>query len=296
MYGVLNVLKPPGMTSHDVVSQMRRIFRIKKVGHAGTLDPQAAGVLPICIGQATRLVEYLSGDDKEYFCRLTLGIKTTTQDAWGDILEKKSCEHVSLEDIEVVLKRFRGKITQKTPMFSAVKINGVPLYKMARAGKTVETRSREVMIKYIRFVEFNSPEIALVVGCSKGTYIRTLCNDIGEALQVGAHMSFLIRTSVGDFSIEDSLTMEQIEELREKAVMPIHTCISGLKRIVLNDDEILRIKQGQLLGYENLSQDDNMTCSVFDGTGELHAIVMIIRKDDNKYYLKPQKVFNVESK
>lgn len=292
MHGVINVLKPPGMTSHDVVARIRRIYSIKKVGHAGTLDPEAAGVLPVCLGQATRLVEYLTGSNKEYYCRLTLGIKTTTQDAWGDVLEKSPCESLDINDIKRVVNSFSGKITQITPIYSAVKQNGVPLYKKARAGEKIEPRKREVFINKIDIVDYHHPEIAIVVGCSKGTYIRTLCNDIGEALKVGGHMSFLIRTRVGIFHIDDSKTIEEINVLKEKALLPMETCITGLKRITLDETKIKKLHYGQLVEYEDLDNEEN-SISVLDEKERLHAIVKLIKKD-NKHYLKSEKVFNME--
>jgi tRNA pseudouridine55 synthase len=210
MNGIINVLKPPGMTSHDVVSFLRRQFKIKRIGHTGTLDPQAAGVLPVCIGQATRLADFLSAKEKEYMCRMRLGIKTTTQDAWGKVIESTDTSLIQREIIDKSIASLRGCIRQKVPDYSAVKVGGEPLYKKARRGENVKEIIREIYIYKFDLLEYRNNEIALNIHCSKGTYIRTLCSDLGDMLGVGGHMTFLLRTRVGSFQLTESHTLEEI--------------------------------------------------------------------------------------
>jgi len=304
MNGVINVLKPPGMTSHDVVAFIRRELRQKKVGHTGTLDPQACGVLPVCVGQATRLADYISGEDKEYLFCLTLGVTTTTQDAWGEETDRKDVSNLSLREIKRVLTTFTGKIEQVAPMYSAVKIDGVPLYRRARRGETVERKARTVIIKELRLLEYKMPHLTLLVNCSKGTYVRTLCHDIGKLLGVGGHLSFLLRTRVGGFMLDDSVTLEEIAEKREKTFIPLINCISGLSCVVLGEGDIARIKFGQSLF---LSRDDLKqlnapveelsqacaTVAAVDLQGRLHALG-VLRPENDYICFKPKKVFKME--
>ncbi len=293
--GVINILKPPGMTSHDVVSFLRRQFKIKRIGHAGTLDPQAAGVLPLCLGQATRLVEFLTEHDKEYLCEMTLGITTTTQDAWGEVVERKNCRQITLEMIQQVLPQFSGEITQIVPAYSAVKVQGVPLYKRARLGMKIEPISRQVLIYKLEIIKFESPKLTFLVHCSKGTYVRTICHDLGKALGVGGHLSFLLRTRVGKFALADSLTLEEIAFLQEKSLLPLEHCVQGLAQIVLSDYELIKIKQGQKITITESTESiyPGADLAVLNGQGKLQAIATVLLVDQ-KRQLKPQKVFNRE--
>ena len=212
MDGILNVYKEKGYTSHDVVSILRRLSSQKKVGHTGTLDPEAEGVLPICFGKATKTVEYITGQDKQYKARLRLGITTTTEDHTGEIIEQKEVDYNPIK-IEEALLSFIGEYQQIPPMYSAIKIQGKKLYELARQGKVVERKPRTVYIHRIEIIKWLPPwEVEFIVNCSKGTYIRTLCVDIGEKLGCGGHMSALMRTQVGDFQLNNSLTLEQIKE------------------------------------------------------------------------------------
>jgi len=214
MDGIINLLKPPGMTSADAVAWIRRVLKIKKAGHTGTLDPGVAGVLPLCVGQATKLAEYLTAQEKGYRAEITFGVVTDTQDAFGKVIQQ-SPSSVSRKEFETVLQRFQGEILQLPPMFSAVRKQGKHLYEYARQGLTVERQPRKVTIADIRLVHWEDgrfPKAIFDIRCSKGTYVRTLCHDIGETLGCGAHMSFLIRTSSGPFTIGHSWTLEEIEE------------------------------------------------------------------------------------
>lgn len=214
MDGFVNVLKPPGMTSHDVVAQLRRLFGMKKIGHTGTLDPGVAGVLPVCLGKATRLAEYITELPKSYRAEITFGLDTDTQDAYGQLLRSTDCSALSYEDFLQILPSFTGPQEQLPPMTSAVKIDGKPLYESARAGLEIARAMKKVNIYQIvpRHKNWTGehPRAVFDVTCSKGTYIRTLCHDMGNRLNVGAMMSFLIRTVSGPFSLAESSTLEEI--------------------------------------------------------------------------------------
>jgi tRNA pseudouridine55 synthase len=208
--GVLNINKETGWTSHDVVAKVRHLLGGVKVGHAGTLDPMAIGVLPVLVGRATRLAEYLVEWDKEYEAVLRLGETTDTQDASGTVLERRSTEAVTPERIREIVARFRGPLEQVPPMYSAVKVDGVPLYKAARAGKTIAREPRTVVLHVLEVVAVHERDVTLRVVCSKGTYVRTLCADIGEALGVGGHLRSLVRTRVGPFTLDQALTVDDV--------------------------------------------------------------------------------------
>lgn len=243
--GVINVLKPPGMTSHDVVAFIRRLYGLKRVGHAGTLDPAAAGVLPIFLGNATRLVEYLSEADKRYRAELTFGFETDTGDDTGQIIASSSYTKPSSTQIREVLASFIGANEQIPPMYSAVKIGGKKLYELARAGQVVERKSRTIMIDTIALVTEHEKGIVFDVTCSKGTYIRTLCADIGHKLDCLAVMSFLVRTRVGDFCLEQSLTLEEIALLKEKAVQKPDSVLTHLPAVILSEQDSYAVKNGR---------------------------------------------------
>ena len=215
--GVLAVAKPAGMTSHDVVAKTRRILKMKRIGHTGTLDPEVTGVLPLCLGRATRVVEYMQELPKEYEATLRLGMSTDTEDLTGTITEQVDEVTVTPEQVEKVLETFLGTISQVPPMYSAVKVDGKRLYELAREGKTVERKSREVTIYEIEMkgFEWNGPflDVSFRALCSKGTYIRTLCVDIGRALGLPATMVKLVRTMSAGITAADCLTFEQIEQL-----------------------------------------------------------------------------------
>lgn len=213
--GIMNIYKEAGYTSHDVVAKLRGIVKQKKIGHTGTLDPDAVGVLPVCFGSATKLCDLMTDKSKEYEAVLRLGITTDTQDLSGTILSE-SAVNVVEADIERAMMRFVGGYEQIPPMYSALKINGKKLYELAREGKEVERQPRHVDIAYIRILEINVPEVRFVAGCSKGTYIRTLCADIGTQLGCGAAMAYLKRTRVGNFRIEDAITLAQVEAFMQQ--------------------------------------------------------------------------------
>ena len=217
--GVLPVDKPSGMTSHDVVDAIRRKVGIKRVGHGGTLDPMATGVLLIMLGRGTKLSDRLMSSDKTYEGTMYLGSATDSQDATGEVISEGEWEQVTQEQIEEQMQNFKGDIFQTPPMVSAVKINGVPLYKLARKGKTVERKARLVHIYKFKILEFNPPEIKFVLRCTKGTYVRTICHDIGENLECKAHLSALRRTSAGNIEIEETTPLNELLELDHQSLM-----------------------------------------------------------------------------
>lgn len=216
--GIIVVNKPQNWTSHDCVAVMRRVTGIKRIGHTGTLDPMATGVLPICIGTATRIMEYMDLDWKTYRASLQLGIITDTEDIWGEVLEEKTTENITEKDIIKVINEFRGEIEQIPPKYSALKVNGKKLYEYARAGQEVKIKSRKIIIKDIIINSIDGNLVDFTVTCSKGTYIRTICSDIGKKLGCGATMVSLVRNESGIFRIEDALDIENIKEMSKEEV------------------------------------------------------------------------------
>ena len=214
--GIVNIYKEKGYTSHDVVAVLRKVVGQKKIGHTGTLDPDATGVLPVCLGRATKVCELLTDHDKTYEALLLLGKTTDTQDISGEVLEERNPGDLTEEEVCSCIESFIGEYDQIPPMYSALKVNGKKLYELAREGKTVERKSRKVQIHGIRILEMNLPHVRMKVDCSKGTYIRTLCHDIGEKLQVGGCMEELERTKVGRFLKEDAVTLDEVRQKMEQ--------------------------------------------------------------------------------
>lgn len=212
MDGILIVNKPAGITSHDVVDFIRQKFNMARVGHAGTLDPMATGVLVMLLGKATKLSSTFTNHDKQYIAKVYFGKSTDTQDASGRVVEEKNIDSLDIESIKKALRNFIGEIEQVPPMVSAIKYKGKKLYELARAGKTVIREPRKIRITSIKILDFKFPELTFTVSCSKGTYVRTLCEDIGRLLGVPSHMSSLVRTRSGEFLLEDSKNLDDIHE------------------------------------------------------------------------------------
>ena len=236
MDGIINVYKEKGFTSHDVVAKLRGILRMKKIGHTGTLDPAAEGVLPVCLGKGTRLCDMLTDKTKTYRAVLLLGQETDTQDTTG-VVQAEYPVHVTEEEVREAIVSFLGDYMQIPPMYSALKVNGKKLYELARQGKEVERQARPVQILDIQIESIDLPRATFSVTCSKGTYIRTLCYDIGRKLGCGGCMESLLRTRVDRFKLEDSLTLSQIEKLRdegrvEEVVVPVEDVFLGLPALV----------------------------------------------------------------
>ncbi len=216
--GVINVYKPKGFTSHDVVAKMRGIMGMKKIGHTGTLDPLAEGVLPVCLGNGTRLCDMLTEKEKEYEAVLLLGKTTDTQDITGTVVKEREVVS-SEEEVREAIKSFEGEYDQIPPMYSALKVNGKKLYELARAGKEVERKARRVVIYEIQILQMDLPYVKIRVLCSKGTYIRTLCEDIGGKLGCGGCMTQLVRTKVGRFCLQDAVTLERLQQSKEEGTL-----------------------------------------------------------------------------
>ena len=244
MDGILVIRKEKGYTSHDVVAKLRGILHMKKIGHTGTLDPAAEGVLPVALGRGTRLVELLTEKEKTYEAVLRLGVSTDTQDMTGTILSEKPVT-VTEEEVRETVASFVGEQMQVPPMYSALKVGGKKLYELAREGKTIERKPRPVVFYEIRILDMDLPLVRISVTCSKGTYIRTLCHDIGEKLGCGAAMESLLRTKVGRFTLDDAITLAQTEEAVKKGT--IESKILGIEEILAEYPRVCCTKEGDRL-------------------------------------------------
>lgn len=269
MNGLLIVDKPSGITSHDVVKKVRKLTRFDKIGHTGTLDPLATGILVLCLGKATRLTQFLQQDVKEYLVGVTLGLVTDSQDITGRPLTKNQCQ-VKRPQVEKILSQFKGRIKQVPPMASAIKVNGQPLYKLARQGKQVGRHPREVEIYNLELLEFNSkPEtnFLLKVACSKGAYMRTLAHDIGKNLGCGGCLSSLRRTRCGDFALEQARTLQEIGDLKRKKILqqslvPLSKVLPSWPILRIKEKSQPKVAQGALLTDEMV---DSLSSSLKKG-------------------------------
>ena len=285
--GIVNIYKEKGYTSHDVVAVLRKVVGQKKIGHTGTLDPDATGVLPVCLGRATKVCELLTDHDKTYEALLLLGKTTDTQDISGEVLEERNPGDLTEEEVRSCIESFIGEYDQIPPMYSALKVNGKKLYELAREGKTVERKSRKVQIHGIRILEMNLPHVRMEVDCSKGTYIRTLCHDIGEKLGCGGCMESLLRTRVSSFTLKDSLKLPEIEKLQESGkieqiLMPVdavfmqYPCVSILEEQekILRNGNPFRVHEIQNLLPEGQNVDElkKDRIRVYDAGGQFCAI------------------------
>lgn len=258
--GIINVYKEKGFTSHDVVAKLRGILKQKKIGHTGTLDPDAEGVLPVCLGNGTKLCDMLTDKDKIYEAVLLLGVTTDTQDITGKVLETSKVT-AAREEIEAAIMSFEGDYEQLPPMYSAIKVGGKRLYELARAGKEVERETRKVRIHNIRILKFNEEnhEIRIAVHCSKGTYIRTLCHDIGIKLACGGCMKELLRTKAGQFAIEDSITLQKVQDLQEKEqlsdyVVMVDQMFLDYKKVVIAEEYSKYLYNGNSFEKKHLTE------------------------------------------
>ena len=253
MDGIIVINKEKGCTSHDIVYKIRKMFNTK-VGHTGTLDPNATGVLPILLGKGTKISKYLIEHDKEYEVVLQLGVKTTTADEEGEIIEEKEVLKESLEQLEIerILKSFIGKIKQMPPKYSAIKVNGRKLYEYARKGQEVEIKPREVEIYNIEItnIQKEKKQIEFKVSCSKGTYIRTLCEDIAEKMRTVGYMKELKRTKVGNFNIKQAITLEQLQEKENIKIITIEEMFKDKEEIILEDSKIILLLNGVKMNIE----------------------------------------------
>lgn len=281
MFGFLNVNKPIGMTSHDVISVLRKLTKIKQIGHSGTLDPFAEGVLPVAIGKATRLIEFLD-DDKEYLAQVSFGKNTSTYDIEGDVVFE-SGTRVCRDEVLEALKNFEGEILQMPPLYSAIKVRGKKLYEYVREGKSVEVSPRKVFIKSIELKSFDEENqlAEILISCSKGTYIRSIAYDLGKILSSGAFLSKLVRVRAGNFKIEDSVTLD---ELKNGVEGHIFIPKFSLAQYEISDDEHEKILHGQFLKVENNFSDGDTIILTYNN--EISATAKI-----DKDLIKVKKVF-----
>ncbi len=293
IYGIINIYKAEGYTSHDVVNIVRKKLNKIKTGHTGTLDPNATGVLPICIGKATKITEYITNSIKEYVAVVKLGQTTTTQDIWGDITSKKDV-NVSKEDIVDAVHSFKGEIYQIPPMYSAIKINGQKLYNLARNNLEIERKKRKINIYNIKVNKFiKDTTFEITVTCSKGTYIRTLCHDIGEKLGCGACMASLLRTRSGNFYLKDCITLDDLDNYIKNdnikdIIIPIEDVLYNFKRITVSALANRFLYNGNKISFSYLQNKDLIykeSILAYDKDGTLVGIYIVL-----KDCIKPLKI------
>ena len=298
IHGIINLYKEKGYTSHDVVAKLRGIAGQKKIGHTGTLDPDAEGVLPVCLGKATKVCELLTDKDKTYRAVLFLGQTTDTQDASGTVLETSDVSNLNEAQVTEAVQSFVGDYAQIPPMYSALKVGGKKLYELAREGKTVERKARNVMIHSIKILRVDLPRVEMEVSCSKGTYIRTLCHDIGEKLGVGGCMESLLRVQVGRFVLADSLRLSEIQKAKEdgnleKILQPIDSVFEQYRAVRIRPDQEKRLQNGNSFRKPDRLQnyDDQEMVRVYDSNGHFAAVYRYVEKDQEfrivKMFLQP---------
>jgi tRNA pseudouridine55 synthase len=296
MDGILNINKPAGKTSFAVVAMVKRLTGEKHVGHAGTLDPMATGVLPVCLGQATRLVEYLMDTTKTYRAEIELGVSTDSYDREGSVTQKCDASAVTLAQVEIALNSFRGVITQIPPMYSAVKHQGKPLYELARAGIDVERKARAAKIYSLEIRDWRNPFLTIEVTCGKGTYIRSLANDLGQALGCGATLSALERSRCGIFDISETVTPENLEEAClggywESLLYPMDSILSLWETAIVSAEKAQSIRNGALVSLSDNTDEAGKSdfCRAYTWDGSLLGILHF---DSEKKLWQPEKVFN----
>ncbi len=286
--GVLNVDKPAGWTSHDVVGRVRRLAGLRQVGHGGTLDPMATGVLLLCLGRATRLLEYLSGQPKTYLARITLGATTDTYDAEGEVVEQRPVPALTHEHLQAALDAFRGEIMQRPPAYSALKRDGVALYKRARAGETVEVEPRPVTVYELTLLGFDGQNLLVRIHCGAGTYVRSIAHDLGQALGCGGHLSALQRTAVGSFTVESAATLEQLAEpgALAAALLPPDAAVAHLPRLDVSEAEAARLLHGQAIAAAALESAGPARAYTAD-----QRFLGIVTCEPQRQVVRPQKMF-----
>jgi tRNA pseudouridine55 synthase len=297
IHGILNVYKEKGFTSHDVVAKLRGILRQKKIGHTGTLDPDAEGVLPVCLGKATKVCDLLTEKDKMYEALLLLGVMTDTQDTSGQVLEERDTSSLDLERVKEVISSYEGAYEQVPPMYSALKVNGKKLYELAREGKVVERKARPVTIHSIEILEIDLPRVRMKVHCSKGTYIRTLCHDIGQDLGVGGCMESLLRTQVSRFRLDESKTLDEIARYQEEGrlvevLLPLDFVFEDVPKGVVQEKFRLFAYHGNPLqtAWVDAKEDTNRI-RIYDAQG---TFIGIYRLDDQQKSYRLEKMFLTE--
>jgi tRNA pseudouridine55 synthase len=294
--GILNVDKPPGMTSHDVVDAVRRVTGQRKVGHAGTLDPMATGVLLVCLGQATRVAEYLVAGRKRYRATVTLGIATDTYDAEGQITQSGGRTDFHQAEIEAALGQFVGRLEQVPPMYSALKKDGQPLYKLARQGKVVAREARLVEIEELALLDWTPPSLILELVCSPGTYVRSLAHDLGQELGSGAHLAALVRLASGRFTLAEAVSLQRLEEAfqyhqEERYLLPMDEAFLDWPALILDRAEAQRVAHGQALSRSSVSLSQEPGEGFSRAYGPDGYFLAIIIFDSASALWQPKKVF-----
>ena len=304
MDGILNINKPVGPTSHDIVVRLRRIIHPKRIGHAGTLDPPATGVLLICLDNATRITEYLMDLPKRYRATMVLGAETDTQDQTGSILQEFDCSHVNKDMLDSVLKKFVGTIMQVPPMVSAIHYQGRRLYELARSGKTVERVARPVQVYSIQLVDFkpgSRAEATLDIECSRGTYVRTICADIGRALSCGAYMSSLVRTAIGKFTVDAAVSVEAVEEKVAsgklgEVIIRIDKALEHLPSVKLSSADSRLVVHGSAVPLHRVDLPftrltEGLAVRMYDPENRLLGIGVVAVSSKGIHIVKPDKIF-----
>ncbi|MBN6065745.1 tRNA pseudouridine(55) synthase TruB [Aggregatibacter actinomycetemcomitans] len=292
IHGVFLLDKPQGMSSNDIMQKVKRIFQANKAGHTGALDPLATGMLPICLGEATKFSQFLLDADKRYLVTAKLGERTDTSDAEGQVVETRAV-NVKTPEILTALEAFRGDILQVPTMFSALKHNGKPLYEYARASITVEREARPITIFELNFIEYHAPYLTLEVHCSKGTYIRTLIDDLGEALGCGAHVTMLRRTAVADYPTEKMLDWNALQTLAEQQdlaildalLLPMDTAVAKLPALTLDESQTQGVGFGQRLKFDNPAKLQGQV-RLFSHTNRFLGVAVI----DENNVIRPQRL------
>jgi tRNA pseudouridine55 synthase len=302
MNGVLIVDKPPGVTSHDVVNLARKVSKISKIGHTGTLDPFATGVLPLCFGEATKIARFLMEDDKEYLATMRLGQETDTYDLTGKVVKESEKIYFGKEEIREVFKEFEGKIKQVPPFFSAKKYHGLPLYRWRRRGVTVNLSEEEVEVFRIEIKELSLPHLTFAISCSKGTYIRTLANDIGRRLGCGAHLTNLRRLRSGRFHISSALSIDRIvflakKGLLKKELIPLNGALSHFEELKVGSELVRKVQNGGQILVRDLEKVSMPTImrgervKVISNKGNLIAIVVALMDSSQIYDIQNERKF-----
>ena len=294
MDGILNINKATGMTSHDVVARVRRLIKQKRVGHAGTLDPAASGVLPICVGQGTRVAEYLSESGKTYQAEILFGIVTDTYDAEGSVVRTTDPTSLALAQIEQALPHFLGPQMQLPPRYSAIKLQGQPAYKRVRSGEEVTLEPRPITIHQLQILAWNPPRLTLEVACSKGTYIRSLAYDLGEHLKYGAHLAALIRTRSGPFALSESIALEQLAAAVEQGTVstlltPPDSVLQHYPALQLDAATAEHVLHGNAFRSAQTAQPPAELARVYDASGHFLAIAAWNAAEE---VWQPKKVFS----
>ena len=287
MNGVLNIYKPKGMSSFDVVREVKKITKMQKVGHTGTLDPEATGVLPVCIGRATKIIDFIMNSNKVYEVQFKLGLKTTTYDMEGDIVEERDTSKLSYEEILEEIKSFIGEYSQVPPMYSALKKNGVRLYELARQGIEVEREGRLVNIYNIEDISINNPLVSMKVTCSKGTYIRSLCYDIGEKLNVFAAMTELNRSETSVFNEKDSINIKDLTiDNINNYLISMEEALNQYEKININEGYSKLLINGVKVGDRRMSKDNIINDNIYRVYDENNVFLGLGRRDDKGFKIE----------